>query len=495
MQLINPKLYEINTRVWIQQFGKISSLLDVPAEYFKKLADKGIDIIWLMGIWNTSQHVIDKYCFSYDLVSSYSRSLKDWTKEDVIGSPYAIDNYEINPLLGSCKDLHDFKEKLNSLGIKLFLDFVPNHFSAESKIIKSNPEIFLQGDEELLSRDSYTFYKPEINASKVFAHGRDPLFPAWTDTVQVNYYNDNARDFMIGKLFEIAGLCDGVRCDMAMLPLNNVFYNTWIGVINKFSYKKPEKEFWEIAIKKIKSRYRDFIFLAEAYWDLEWDMQQLGFDFVYDKRLTERLSYNDIGGLKFHLAADKVFQMKSVRFLENHDEPRAVARFGKYKSLAAAVVINTIMGMKFFYDGQFEVKKVKIPVQLRREPEEKISKTVRNYYEKLLAITKDDIFIYGTWEMLFPVSAGEANKSFENFFAWQWTMETKRIIVVINYSENTSQCRIKFDIKTNKKEITLNDLITGETYVREVKEIINHGLFIELRSYQSHILSFTNYEL
>ena len=123
----------------------------------------------------------------------------------------------------------------------------------------------------------------------ILAHGRDPLFSAWQDTVQVNYFNTNAREYLSNVLLKLVDVCDGVRCDMAMLPLNNVFFNTWIGVLNKANIVKPLEEFWEMAIKAVKAKNNNFIFLAEAYWDLEWDLQQLGFDFTYDKRLTTGL--------------------------------------------------------------------------------------------------------------------------------------------------------------------------------------------------------------
>ncbi len=211
-------------------------------------------------------------------------------------------------------------------------------------------------------------------------------------------------------------MCDGVRCDMAMLPLNNVFHNTWSGVLNKLGYKKPNDEFWKTAIEKVKTESPGFIFMAESYWDLEWDLQQLGFDFTYDKRLTDRLAANSIQSVIDHLKADKSFQLKSVRFLENHDEKRAIIKFGKQKSLAAAAVISTIQGMKFYLDGQFEGKKIKLPVQLGREPNEKVSETKKSFYTKLLKITKDEIFIYGEWSLLKPIPVNDKNYSFTNIF-------------------------------------------------------------------------------
>ena len=278
--MLNPKLFEINTRVWIKQFGEKTTISSVPMKFFQALADLGIDIVWLMGIWKTCPSTIEKYCFEVDLISSYNNSLKDWNKNDVIGSPFAIDIYEVNPDLGILKDLLELRKKLNDMGIKLFLDFIPNHLSAESSLIKTNPGIFLEADEELMFKDTYTFFKPCIEnmtpeeCKKIFAHGRDPLFPAWRDTIQINFFKEEARNFLTEQLIKISSICDGVRCDMAMLPLNNVFHNTWAGVLNKLGDKKPAEEFWKSAIEKVKAKSPEFIFMAESYWDLEWDLQQ-----------------------------------------------------------------------------------------------------------------------------------------------------------------------------------------------------------------------------
>ena len=445
-----------------------------------------------MGIWKTCSSTINKYCFEPELLASYNRSLKDWSKSDVIGSPYSIDEYVINPTLGSWDELNELKKQLNSKGIKLFVDFVSNHLSADSKYIQTNPEIFLKADEDFFQGDSFTFFKPENDPQNVYAHGRDPFFPAWTDTIQINFFSSDARKFMTDILLKLTDVCDGVRCDMAMLPLNNVFQNTWLGVLNKFGYSRPDTEFWKDAISVVKRKNPEFIFLGEAYWDLEWNLQQLGFDFTYDKRLTERLAANDLTGVRAHLQAEKSFQLKSVRFLENHDEQRAVTKFGKNRSLAAATVISTIQGMKFYFDGQFEGKKNKLAIQLGREPDEKICSGIIEYYDKLLAITKAEIFQKGEWNMMQPISIGYNNTSYENFFAWQWIFENERRIIVINYSYSTSQCRLKLDIKHDKNKIILVDLLTDEIYERWIDEVNNFGLYIELKGHQSHIFSISN---
>ncbi|MEP0862001.1 MAG: glycosidase [Ignavibacterium sp.] len=488
MNYFNPRILEINTRVWLKK-KKLTSVAEISESQIDEWKDLGFDYIWLMGIWKTNKDIIAQYCFEPELVSSYTNALKDWRTEDIIGSPYSIDCYEINPDLGSESDLLQLRERLQKKGIKLILDFVSNHLSVGSRLVKEKKEIFLPADEYLFRNDPYTFFKSPYNSKEYFAHGRDPLFPPWKDTIQINFYSNEARNFLIETLNKISDLCDGVRCDMAMLSLNNIFYNTWVGALKKYGYEKPEKEFWSEAINTIKSEKPEFVFIAEAYWDLEWQLQQLGFDFTYDKRLLDRLAGNDIKSVKDHLHAERDFQQKSVRFIENHDEDRAASKFGKDRSLAAATIISTIQGMILYHDGQFEGKKIKLPVQLGREPFEKEDDRIKNYYYKLLRITKHSTFRKGEWGMLDAIPAANSDYSFENILIWQWKYENNLFLVAVNYANSTSRCRVRFETPKDKMIINLNDILNSVSYERSVEEINERGLYIELKPFSSHIFS------
>lgn len=488
MNYFNPRILEINTRVWLKK-KKLTSVAEISESQIDEWKDLGFDYIWLMGIWKTNKDIIAQYCFEPDLVSSYTNALKDWRTEDIIGSPYSIDCYEVNPDLGTESELLQLRERLHKKGIKLILDFVSNHLSVGSRLVKEKKEIFLPADEYLFRNDPYTFFKSPYNSKEYFAHGRDPLFPPWKDTIQINFYSNEARNFLIETLNKISDLCDGVRCDMAMLSLNNIFYNTWVGALKKYGYEKPGKEFWSEAINAVKSEKPEFVFIAEAYWDLEWQLQQLGFDFTYDKRLLDRLAGNDIKSVKDHLHAEKDFQQKSVRFIENHDEDRAASKFGKDRSLAAATIISTIQGMILYHDGQFEGKKIKLPVQLGREPFEKEDDRIKNYYYKLLRITKYSAFRKGEWNMLDSIPAATSDYSFENILIWQWKYENNLFIVAVNYANSTSRCRVKFETPKDKMILNLNDILNSVSYERSIEEINERGLYIELKPFSSHIFS------
>jgi hypothetical protein len=348
--------------------------------------------------------------------------------------------------------------------------------------VNEHPEYFVQGKGDDLVGAPDAFF---VSGGKIIACGRDPFFPPWTDTAQLNAFHPGLREAAVETVLKIAGQCDGVRCDMAMLVLRDVFEKTW----KERAGKRPEEDFWETTTEAVRARYPGFVFMAEAYWDLEWELQQAGFDFTYDKRLTDRLIVNDVLGVKSHLNAEISFQDRSARFLENHDEQRAIVSFGNQRSLAAAVLISSIPGMKFYFDGQFEGKKIRLPVQLGREPVEKTLPLTKEYYEKILSILKNKIFIDGKFTKLETFPSAEDNDSYEGMFAFMWELEKEMWIIVINYSEKAGQCRIVFDPETDRTKITLTDNMTGEKYIRKVEEIKNPGLYIELKSYRSHIFS------
>ncbi len=489
----NKNIYEINTRVWLKRFsvdGNSATIKDVPKDYWKNLHEIGIDYVWLMGVWKTNESVIKEYCFESDLLNEYNKALKDFHDDDVIGSPYSIDSYEINPNIGTEQEILELKEYLNSMNMKLILDFVSNHFSVHSSLIQSNPDLFLSASEEIYNRDPHTYFQSKFDSTKLFAHGRDPFFPAWLDTIQLNFFNPATRKFMIDSVLKLTKLCNGIRCDMAMLSLNNVFDNTWSGTLTYGKHEKPEKEFWEECIAEVKKVNDQFLFIGEAYWDLEWELQRLGFDFTYDKKLLDRLRVGQISEIRGHLLAEKDYQNKSIRFIENHDEERSMTLFGGDKAKAAAIIISTIPGMKLYHDGQFEGKRIKLPVQLGREPNEKINQCTYDFYKHLLRITGSEILRYGNWKLLDSRVAWDGNKSFSNFLIWEIVFHQRKRLVVVNFSREVSQCRIDLNLKNYPPKFKLKDILNNKTYYRKTEEVINEGLFVELGPFKSHIFSY-----
>ena len=215
------------------------------------------------------------------------------------------------------------------------------------------------------------------NGPLVLAYGRDPYFDGWPDTLQLNYGNPELQQAMIGELERIAGQCDGVRCDMAMLVLPDVFESTW-GIRADL--------FWPKATESVRRKHPHFQFMAEVYWDREWTMQQQGFDYTYDKRLYDRLRDGHARPVREHFHAGLDYQNKMARFLENHDEPRAAATFPPEMHEAAAVITFLSPGLRFFHQGQFEGRKKRISPHLVRGPDEPIDARLKQFYDRLLSV-------------------------------------------------------------------------------------------------------------
>jgi glycosidase len=461
----HPTLYEINTRVFLHRFdapGRRATFRDVPAAFWDGLAGLGIHLVWLMGIWKTCPGTIPKYALTPDLVAGYRKALPDWTPEDVIGSAYAIDDYIINPALGTAGDLARLRNELQARGMRLILDFIPNHFSAETHLIGEHPELFLRADPGLASLDPATFFQPE-GAKTWYAHGSDPHFSAWTDTIQVNYLDSRARDLMMNRLRSVAAMCDGVRCDMAMLPMNDVFGRTWGEAVSAHGTSAPAQEFWPATIADVKSQFPEFLFIAEAYWGMEWDLQHQGFDFTYDKGLMDLLKKGKAADIMGYLDRTSVGQSRSVHFLENHDEERAVAVWEEEPSFAAAVVIATLPGIRFFHDGQFEGRSVRLPVQLGREPEEPVREPVLAFYRRLLAALKDSVLSGGDWALVEAGPYGPEDLSHRHILSWEWRLGNDRRLVVINLSDAPARCRIRWDAAGPSGAPVFSDLMDGST--------------------------------
>jgi hypothetical protein len=455
--------------VWLndltRRHGHTIQLGNVPAEEWDGLASWGLDVVWLMGVWERSPAAVQIAKEHPELLAEYRSALPDFTPDDVVGSPYAVHRYVVDEHLGGPDGLARARKELAQRNIALFLDFVPNHLALDHPWTSEHPEYFIHEDDG------------------VIAHGRDPYFPPWTDTAQINAFDAGARAAAIATLRSIAAKCDGVRCDMAMLLLNDVFQKTWGGRAGPV----PRDEYWSQAIPAVKSEFPDFTFMAEVYWDLEARMQELGFDYCYDKRLYDRLVHDDAGSVRRHLTADLNYQRKLVRLIENHDEPRAAAVFDQEKERAAAVVMSTLPGASLFHDGQFEGRRIKLSVQLGRRTEEPADAGLQDSYRRLLRARHE-----GKWQLL-NATGWPDNSCCENLLAWTWSGGEDRAVIVVNYSSASAQGRLRLPwADLGGKMWQLTDVLTSEVFVRDGDEMLGAGLFVDLGAWRTHFLMFRN---
>ena len=484
----NPHLYEINAQVFLrrlsERYGRKLTLATMPREEWRLIADRGFNMVWLMGVWQRSQAARQQALFNNDLRRWYDKVLPGWTDDDVGGSPYAVHSYTLDRSLGDEDDLGKVKARLNNQGLTLLLDFIPNHFAMDTPLLSSHSEWFVPGEKEGIDQHPERFFSPD--GTTYFAHGRDPNFPPWTDTVQVNFFSRELRQSLIAELLKIAEVADGVRCDMAMLALNDVFERVWGKSV--VGYTRPDAEFWSVAIRIVKEHYPGFIFLGETYWGLEHVLLDLGFDFVYDKGLYDRLRFANAAGIRDYLAGSTTPLERTVHFVENHDEARAVIAFDRERSLAAATVVATVPGIRLCYDGQLEGKRVHLPVQLLREPEEVGDDEVPRFYQKLLVISDAPAFCQGEWTLLPIQEAWESNNSHDDLLAWSWRYAKQLKVVAVNYAAHQSQGRLKLPVwLPHGTEVAYRDELTDVQYQGKSDELSALGLYVDLGPWSAHI--------
>jgi hypothetical protein len=437
----NPVLYEINTWVWLadlsERYGHPVTLADIPAEVFDELKSWHLDAVWMMGVWERSPRGRQTALEHEGLQFEYEQALPGYTPEIVVGSPYAVRRYVVDDRLGGRGGLASFRAQLQERGIGLILDYVPNHVAIDHPWTVECPACLVRGSEDDLARQSGSYFRVPENGL-IFAHGRDPYWPAWTDTVQIDAFSREAREQSLNVILDIASQCDGLRCDMAMLVVNRVFAGVW----SRSPDETPATEFWEAIIPPVRSLCPDFVFMAEVYWDMEAELQALGFDYTYDKRLYDRLRYENVHTVRDHLLAASHYQRKLVRFVENHDEARAITAFGLEKSQAAAAIVAALPGAKLFHEGQFEGRRARVPIQLGRRPAEQPIAVLSTFYHKLLAEIQAAPYHDGTFAVLGvqPILGRDAGR--ENLLAFAWALGEDWRIIVVNYGDQPVKGRI-----------------------------------------------------
>ena len=483
----HPKIYEINTCVWLHELSEQAqrsvTLANVPKAAWDAVAAYGFDAVWLMGVWGRSPAGVAISLQNDALLSEFRRLLPDFTPADNIGSAYCIKDYRVDQHLGGPEGLRQARTQLAERGMRLILDLVPNHVAPDHSWAMEHPEYFIQGSEGDLGERPGEFIKV---GAHVLACGRDPYFPPWQDVLQLNAFHPALRKAAIETVISIADQCDGMRCDMAMLLLNHVFERTW----GARAGPRPQTEYWREVIGAVKQRYPDVLFMAEAYWDLEWELQQKGFAFCYDKRLYDRLEHDSAEQIRLHLCAESGYQERLVRFIENHDEPRAAATFSPSKARAAAVTASTLQGSVLFHEGQFEGRRVRLPVFLRRRPKEPVDRSLLEFYGKLLRLLRRGGFKSGRWQLC-ERTGWPDNQSHLNLVAWCWTSEDTRRLVVINLSDRPSQGRVLIPPPAvDKGMLRLSDELSGIAYERQGGEIHEAGLYVDLGPWAYHVLKF-----
>ncbi len=489
-------LLEINTVNFLYKISKkinknirkgqlILKLGQVPIEEWQKLSyDSSVKYIWLMGVWKRSK--LSKK-IAIKNINQYLGLLPEVKEEYILGSAYSIVDYIPDPIIGDFEDLIKVKKILNKLGIGLILDFVPNHFALDNVYISKR--IFVETNFEGYLRNPGLFYiLAQDKKMRYIAFGRDPFFGPWTDTLQINIFSKEARKILTQNLKKISNYCDGVRVDMAMLLLKDIFYNNWKEYL---TYKEVEEEFWNTVTSKFNIK-----FIAESYWGTENRLLNLGFDYAYDKRFLDSLINHNLQEIKYLISLNPSFQKRLVRFLENHDEQRIANQLNDYNTLPILTLFFTSLGLKMVYNEQFEGQLVRIPVQLLASKDYYKSIPL---YEKFIKIYKT-IFDFLQEGKFFVYKIKRIyDDSYNNLLAYGYRLGDKVLIVAINFTAHYSQAILSInevypknvfeDFQKEKKEVILVELIKKERYRRDLE-----NLHVILNPFEAQIFLREGYE-
>lgn len=496
------QLYQVYTRVYLNSlsrlFGHPASLDDIPDSLLETLASQGFNWLYMLGIWETGQEGLRISQNNGPLYNELYAIFPDLAPEDICGSCFAIAGYHVHPDFGDDASLARLRSRMHRYGLKLMLDFVPNHTAIDHPWTWEHPEYYINGKIKDLERQpGLYFWAQTAQGTRILAHGKDPNFPAWIDTLQVDYSNPEAQQAIMEEIQRVAQMCDGLRCDMAMLALPDVFKHTW---------RRSSPPFWSSAITRVRCDHPDFIFMAEVYWDLEARLQELGFDYTYDKGYYDALLSLDAGRVQQRLSIDEHVLPRMAHFLENHDEPRAAQKLTLEVYQAAAVMCYLVPGLRFFQHGQIEGSKVRVPMQLARLPIEAVDLAVQEFYQRLLDCLRLPAIRYGHWRRLEELTEQAETRILDEidekihpltkeiplpFISFVWNgIDVHPVWVIVNYSSKPHSGTLRLPkIKAEHNVLRLVDRLNthGAELHFTVEDLAQTGLVMELSAWEVRV--------
>lgn len=485
------RLLELNCRTWLRRLSEHSNrpvtLASVPGREIDAWGGLGLTHLWLMGVWPTGQRSRGFARSNEALAEGFDAALPGWTAADVGGSPYAIGAYEVPRSMGGMEGLARFRRQLASAGIRLILDFVPNHVGLDHAWVHDHPDWFIQTP----ARAPGACRVQTCRGVMWLAHGRDPYFAPWEDTLQVDVRQKDVREALTATLLDLAGACDGVRCDMAMLLLSDIFDRTWPRIASE---ERVTGEFWEDAINEVRNLHPAFQFIGEVYWDMEARLQAQGFDFTYDKRLYDYLMSSDPCDASRHLRQlNCEFLARSVHFLENHDEPRVASLLSPASQRAATLVTLALPGLCLLHEGQVEGARLRHPIQLARRQDELVDEGLRSMHEGLIEALNGAGVGEVEGRLLEPRPAWDGNPTWQSFVIVLLQPASDRMeLVVVNLAAHQAQCYVP--IRSAGVEIRnwrLVDRLGSECHERRGEDLVAPGLYLDVPAHAAQIFSLT----
>lgn len=549
----NTVLIAKSTYVWLAQLSKqygrhIYRLDQIPDEELQTLADRGINSLWLIGVWERSRA---------------SKTIKQLCgNQDAVASAYSLFDYKIAEDLGGESAYINLRDRCYHKGLRLASDMVPNHMGIDSPWVIKHPEWFISRWESPYPAYSYNgpdlshderveikiedHYYEQTDAAVTFRrrdkwtgetryiyHGNDGTSFPWNDTAQLDYLNSAVREQVIQTILYVARLFPVIRFDAAMTLAKRHFHRLWFpgpgssGAIPsraeysmsqaEFNRLMPE-EFWREVVDRVAQEVPGTLLLAEAFWLMEgYFVRTLGMHRVYNSAFMNMLrdeknaEYRSV--IKNTLEFDPDIMKRYVNFMSNPDERTAIDQFGKGdKCFGVAALMSTLPGLPMFGHGQVEgfTEKYGMEYYRPRYDETPDPWLVERHQREIAPLLKRR-WVFAESHNFLLYDFFEASGSVdENVYAYSNRAGNERAVIVFNnrYGEThgtihnsaayadkgSSQLRqqrihegLGFDAHSGAI-LAWRDSLTRLEYLRRASEIAERGIPFHLHAYQCHVL-------
>jgi glycosidase len=541
-----------STYVWLAQLSRkysrvINRLDQIPDEDLDDLARRGLNSLWLIGIWERSRasQTIKQLCGN----------------QEAVASAYSLYDYRIADDIGGEAAYITLRDRCYHRGIRLASDMVPNHMGIDSPWVVEHPDWFISRPEP--PYPAYNFdgpnlspdprveikierhYYEQTDAAVVFQrrdrqsgetryiyHGNDGTSFPWNDTAQLDYLNPAVREQVIQTILHVARLFPVIRFDAAMTLAKRHFQRLWFpnpgssGAIpsraeyamttEEFNKHMPQ-EFWREVVDRVAAEVPGTLLLAEAFWLMEgYFVRTLGMHRVYNSafmnmmRDEENEKYRSV--IKNTLEFDPDIMKRYVNFMSNPDERTAIDQFGTGdKCFGVATLMSTLPGLPMFGHGQIEGYTEKYGMEYRwpRYQEEPNPSLVERHERQIAPLLRQRaLFAESSNFLLYDFFRADGSVD-ENVFAYSNRRDGQRALVLYHnryattrgtidnsaaYADKQSghlrQRRLKegLDLHADPALIlAYRDSLTGLEYLRRAVNLAEHGLTLELHAYQCHV--------
>ena len=541
-----------STYVWLAQMSKqygrtISRLDEIPDEELATLARRGLNSLWLIGVWERSRA---------------SKTIKLLCgNSDAVASAYSLFDYQIAEDLGGEAAYINLRDRAYRHGLRLASDMVPNHMGIDSPWVVEHPEWFISRPES--PYPAYTFNGPDLSqdgrveikiedhyfeqsdAAVVFRrrdrssgetryiyHGNDGTSFPWNDTAQLDYLNPAVREQVIQTILHVARLFPVIRFDAAMTLAKRHFHRLWFpgpgssgaipsraesGMSQEEFDKYMPYEFWREVVDRVATEVPGTLLLAEAFWLMEgYFVRTLGMHRVYNSafmvmlRDEDNAKYRSV--IKNTLEFDPDIMKRYVNFMSNPDERTAIDQFGKGdKCFGVAAMMATLPGLPMFGHGQIEGFTEKYGMEYKRPRYDETPDPwmVERHEREIAPLLQHRQLFAESGNFLLYDFFLDTGKVDENVFAYSNRNGAERALVVFNNRYGQTHGTIDFSAAYADKcanqlrqqriseglgftgspnaILAWRDSFTGLEYLRRSSDMSERGITLDLRAYQCHV--------